>query len=68
MQLERSDLIGGACAVLALGLIAWLSLDSWAITRCEEILSADAAGEAGPALAEREQCLKRQNLRPVTEN
>ena len=68
MQLERSDLIGSACAVLALGLIAWLSLDSWAITRCEEILSADPAGEAGPALAERERCLKRQNPRPAKEN
>lgn len=68
MQFERSDLIGVACAALALGLIAWLSLDSWAITRCEEILSADPAGEAGQASPEREQCLKRQNPRPVTEN
>ncbi|KCZ48017.1 MULTISPECIES: hypothetical protein [unclassified Hyphomonas] len=68
MQLERSDLIGSACAALALGLIAWLSLDSWAITRCEEILSADPAGEAGPASPERAKCLRRQNQRPVTEN
>lgn len=68
MQLERSDLIGGACAALALGLIAWLSLDSWAITRCEEILSADPAGEAGLVSPERERCLRRQNQRPATEN
>jgi hypothetical protein len=68
MQLERSDLIGGACAALALGLIAWLSLDSWAITRCEEILSTDLAGEAGPVSQERAKCLRRQNQRPVTEN
>lgn len=68
MQLERSDLIGGACAALALGLIAWLSLDSWAITRCEEILSAAPAGEAVPPAPELERCLKRQNQRPVTEN
>jgi hypothetical protein len=68
MQLERSDLIGGACAALALGLIAWLSLDSWAITRCEEILSTDPAGEAGPVSQERAKCLRRQNQRPVTEN
>ncbi|MEZ6001728.1 hypothetical protein [Hyphomonas sp.] len=68
MQLERSDLIGGACAVLALGLIAWLSLDSWAITRCQEILSEMPAGEAGPLSPELEKCLRRQNPRPVTEN
>ncbi|WP_321488727.1 hypothetical protein [uncultured Hyphomonas sp.] len=68
MRLERSDLIGGACAVLALGLIAWLSLDSWAITRCEEILSGMPAGEAGALLPEQERCLKRQNPRPATEN
>ena len=68
MQLERSDLIGGVCAVLALGLIAWLSLDSWAITRCEEILSGTPAGEAVALSPEQERCLKRQNPRPVTEN
>ncbi|MEZ5986409.1 MAG: hypothetical protein R3B94_10710 [Hyphomonas sp.] len=39
MQLARSDLFGGICAGLALCLIVWLSLDSWAITRCQEILS-----------------------------
>ena len=68
MQLERSDMIGSACAVLALGLIAWLSLDSWAITRCEEILSAGPAGEAGQVSAEQAECLRRQNQRPATEN
>jgi hypothetical protein len=68
MQLERSDLIGAGCAVLALGLIAWLSLDSWAITRCEEILSAAPAGEAGQVSPERTKCLSRQNRLPATEN
>ncbi|KCZ90876.1 hypothetical protein [Hyphomonas jannaschiana] len=68
MQLQRSDLIGGACAALALGLIAWLSLDSWAISRCEEILSATPAGEAGQVSPEQARCLKRQNQRPATEN
>nr|WP_321359240.1 hypothetical protein [uncultured Hyphomonas sp.] len=68
MQFERSDLIGGACAVLALGLIAWLSLDSWAITQCEQILNTAPAGEAGLVSPEQARCLKRQNLRPVTEN
>lgn len=68
MQLERSDLSGGVCAVLALGLIAWLSLDSWAITRCEEILREVPAGEAGPLSPDQERCLRRENPRPVTEN
>ena len=68
MQLARSDLIGGACAVLALGLIAWLSLDSWAITRCEEILSEAPAGEAGPISPEQAKCLSREKQRPAKEN
>ena len=68
MQLERSDLIGGACAVLALGLIAWLSLDSWAISRCEGLLAADGAGAAGPDSPELAKCLKRRNLRSAKEN
>ena len=68
MQLERNDLIGGACALLALGLIAWLSLDSWAITRCEGILASDGAGDAGDVSPEAARCLKRQNPPSAKEN
>ena len=30
--------MGGACAVVAIGLIAWLSLDGWFIAGCQERL------------------------------
>ncbi|KJS26873.1 MAG: hypothetical protein VR75_05400 [Hyphomonadaceae bacterium BRH_c29] len=61
MRLERSDLIGAACAALALGLIAWLSLDSWAITRCEEYIASGGAGEATGLSLDQARCLKREN-------
>ena len=57
MRLERSDLIGGGCAALALALIAWLSLDSWAITRCEEFIASNAYVGADNLTAEQKACL-----------
>lgn len=59
MRLERSDLIGGACAGLALGLIAWLSLDSWAITRCEEFLATADIDQTATYTPEEEACIRR---------
>ncbi|MEZ5945302.1 MAG: hypothetical protein R3C04_00360 [Hyphomonas sp.] len=68
MQIQRNDLIGGACAVLALGLIAWLSLDSWAITRCEEFLATERP-EGMPGLSlEQAKCLARHMPAPEAEN
>ena len=29
MKLSRSDLIGGGCALAAIGLIAWMCFRSW---------------------------------------
>ena len=48
MTFDRNDMIGAGCAVLAIGLIAWLSLDSWAISTCHETLrTADFASAEG---------------------
>ena len=60
MRLERSDLIGGGCALLALGLIAWLSLDSWAITRCDAFIAAGGAGDGAALTPEQAKCLARR--------
>ena len=68
MQVARSDLIGSACAGLALCLIVWLSLDSMAITRCEEILASNGAGEASMASPEIDRCLKRRKAPTAKEN
>lgn len=65
MQLARSDLFGGICAGLALCLIVWLSLDSMAINRCDEILASSGAGEDGSVSPEQARCLKRRKV-PVT--
>ena len=53
---DRKDMTGAACALLAIGLIAVLALDSWARADCHDLLrSADfASGEgavADPELA-----------------
>ena len=64
MRLERSDLLGVACAALALGLIAWLSLDSWAITRCDEFIASGAYLDAGDLTAEQKACLDERLPRP----
>ena len=37
-KFDRKDMIGAACAVLAIGLIAFLALDSWARADCRELL------------------------------
>lgn len=59
MQPDRNDMIGAACAGLAICLIAWLSLDSWAISKCHETLrTADFAAAAGDALDPALQALK----------
>ena len=60
MRLQRSDLIGGTCAALALALISWLSLDSWALTRCEEYLASGGAGDAAGLSLDQAKCLKRK--------
>ncbi|KDA01481.1 MAG: hypothetical protein V7651_15335 [Hyphomonas oceanitis] len=36
--MERNDIIGAACAVVAIGIITFLSLDSWAIADCRTVL------------------------------
>ncbi|WP_339797342.1 hypothetical protein [uncultured Hyphomonas sp.] len=35
---DRKDLIGAACAALAIGLIGFLALDGWARADCRELL------------------------------
>lgn len=37
-RFDRKDMIGAVCAVLAIGLIAVLSLDSWARAECRGLL------------------------------
>jgi len=68
MVVERSDLIGAACAVLALGLIAWLSLDSWALTRCEEYIASGGQGDAVGLSLDQAKCLKRSGMVTPGEN
>jgi hypothetical protein len=53
---DRKDMTGAACAVLAIGLVAALSLDSWARADCRTLLRsgdfASAEGQvADPGLA-----------------
>ncbi len=53
--MQRNDMIGAACAIVAIGLVAWLSLESWKIADCREVLrTADfqRAGDLEPAMAE----------------
>ena len=68
MRLERSDLIGGGCAAMAIALIAWLSLNSWAITRCEEFLASGGAGDIAGLSPEQARCLKQHEPLPAGEN
>ncbi|MCA8900855.1 MAG: hypothetical protein KDA53_06345 [Hyphomonas sp.] len=68
MQIQRNDLIGGACAALALGLVAWLSLDSWAITRCEEFLASATIDPTATYTPEEDACIRRYGTRPTGEN
>ena len=57
MKPDRNDMIGAACAVVAIGLIAWLALDSWAIARCEEFIESEAYVGLDSLTAEQEACL-----------
>ena len=68
MRVRSSDLTGVTCAVLALGLIAWLSLDSWAITRCDAFLASGGQGDAAALSPEQVKCLKRHGQLPQGEN
>ena len=68
MRVERSDLIGAACAALALCLIAWLSLDSWAITRCEEFLASADINQTATYTPEEEACIRRRGTPAPAEN
>lgn len=36
---SRSDKIGAACAVLAIAAIAWLSVTSWKMADCREMVA-----------------------------
>ena len=52
--MQRNDMIGVACAIVAIGLVAGLSLESWAIADCRDLLrTADfkRAGTLEPAMA-----------------
>ncbi|HPF22094.1 MAG TPA: hypothetical protein PK417_01370 [Hyphomonas sp.] len=68
MRIERSDLIGAGCAAAALALIAWLSLDSWAITRCEEFLATTDVNQTATYTPEEEACIRRRAPAPEAEN
>tara|TARA_R110002020_G_scaffold458631_2_gene676150 strand:+ start:1910 stop:2158 length:249 start_codon:yes stop_codon:yes gene_type:complete len=45
--MERNDIIGAICAVIAICIIAVLSLDSWAIADCQDLLRASEFARAG---------------------
>lgn len=49
-QFDRKDMIGAACAALAIGLVAFLSLDSWARADCRTLLRTGdfASAEGAP--------------------
>jgi len=57
MNFSRSDMIGAGCALAAICLVAWLSLDSWAITRCDEFISSGAYQTATELTAEQQACV-----------
>jgi len=53
--MQRNDMIGAACAIVAIGLVAGLSLESWGNAECRDILrTADfqRAGPLEPAMAD----------------
>ena len=53
--MQRNDMIGAACAIVAIGLVAGLSLESWANANCRDVLrTADfqRAGSLAPAEAD----------------
>ena len=45
--MERNDIIGAVCAMAAIGIIAFLSLESWAIADCRTVLRAAEFQRAG---------------------
>ena len=59
---SRNDLIGAIFAVIAIAMVAWLSLDGWFIADCQERLKAQDvvahahASDADPSL---QACLDR---------
>lgn len=44
--MSRNDIIGGVCALLTIGVVAWLSLDSWARSNCTEAVNVSATDAA----------------------
>ncbi|MFT5775549.1 hypothetical protein [Hyphomonas sp.] len=53
--MQRNDMIGAACAIVAIGLVVGLSLESWAIADCWDVLRTgdfQRAGTLEPAMAE----------------
>ncbi len=47
MTLSKSDMIGTGAAALAVGLVAWLSGEAWAISACRDILHTSAFDAGG---------------------
>ena len=45
--MQRNDIIGAVCAVIAIAIITVLSLDSWAIADCQDVLRAADFQQAG---------------------
>ena len=45
--MQRNDVIGAVCAVIAIAIITVLSLDSWAIADCQDLLRAGDFQRAG---------------------
>tara|TARA_R110000787_G_scaffold85111_6_gene181909 strand:+ start:6983 stop:7231 length:249 start_codon:yes stop_codon:yes gene_type:complete len=45
--MARNDLIGALCTFVVIGLVAWLSLESWKNADCRELLRTNDFARAG---------------------
>lgn len=45
--MTRNDLIGAVCTFAVIGLVAWLSRESWAIADCRDLLRTADFARAG---------------------
>ena len=61
MRISRDDGIGAACALTALALVSWLSVENQAYDACRTLLAAPNADGVKPS-AEAEKCQRKLGL------
>ncbi len=64
MTFERTDVIGVGLAVTAIAMVAGLSLESWAITRCDEFMASFEYSASATYTPEQQACLDERLPRP----